>query len=51
MVMKKQLKNTSLNKFAIETPCNKIQEVTLKDGKKELNYLPGIIMDYTLIHS
>ena len=42
----KALKNTLLNKFAIETPNNKIQEVTLKDGSKELNYLPGTIMDY-----
>ena len=40
----KALKNTLLNKFAIETPDNKIQEVTLKDGSKELNYLPGTIM-------
>ena len=31
---KKALKNTLLNKFAIETPDNKIQEVTLKDGSK-----------------
>ena len=44
-------KNTLLNKFAIETPDNKIQEVTLKDGSKELNYLPGTIMDYASIHS
>ena len=36
---KKALKNTLLNKFAIETPDNKIQEVTSKDGSKELNYL------------
>ena len=42
---KKALKNTLLNKFAIETPDNKIQEVTLEDGSKELNYLPGTIMD------
>ena len=28
----KVLKNTLLNKLAIETPDNKIQEVTLKDG-------------------
>ena len=42
----KALKNTLLNKFAIETPDNKIQEVTLKDSSKELNYLPGTIMDY-----
>ena len=32
----KALKNTLLNKFAIETPDNKIQEVTLKDGSKNL---------------
>ena len=47
----KPLKNTLLNKFAIKTPDNKIQEVTLKDGLKELNYLPGTIMDYASIHS
>ena len=46
----KALKNTLLNKFAIETPDNKIQEVTLKDGLKELNYLPGTIMDYASIY-
>ena len=45
------LKNTLLNKFAIETPNNKLQEVTLQDGSKELNYLPGSIMDYTALHS
>ena len=28
----KALKNTLLNKFAIETPNNKLQEVTLQDG-------------------
>ena len=44
-------KNTLLNKLAIETPDNKIQEVTLKDGSKELNYLPGTIMDYASINS
>ena len=47
----KALKNTLLNKLAIETPDNKIQEVTLNDGLKELNYLPGIIMDYASINS
>ena len=47
----KALKNTLLNKLAIETPDNKIQEVTLKDGSKELNYLPGTIMDYTSINN
>ena len=46
----KALKNILLNKFAIETPDNKIQEVTLKDSSKELNYLPGTIMDYAPIH-
>ena len=47
----KALKNTLLNKFAIETPDNKIQEVTLKDGSKELKYLPDTIMDYASIYS
>ena len=45
----KALKDILLNKFAIETPDNKIQEVTLEDGLKELNYLPDTIMDYTSI--
>ena len=45
------LKNTLLNKFMIKTPNNKLQEVTLQDGSKELNYLPGIIMDYTSLQS
>ena len=45
------LKNTLLNKFAIETSNNKLQEVTLQDGSKELNYLPGTIMDYATLHS
>ena len=44
------LKNTLLNKFAIETPNNKL-EVTLQDGSKELNYLPGTIMDYASLQS
>ena len=47
----KALKNTLVNKFAIETPDNKIQEVTLRDGSKELNYLPGTIIDYASINS
>ena len=48
----KALKNTldPLNKFAIETPDNKIQEVTLEDGSKELNYLSSTIMDYASIY-
>ena len=48
---KTALKNTLLNKFAIETPNNKSQEVTLQDGSKELNYLPGTIMDYAALHN
>ena len=44
------LKNTLLNKFAIKTPNNKLQEVTLQDGSKEINYLPGTIMDYVPMH-
>ena len=47
----KALKNTLLNKLAIEMPNNKIQEVTLKDGLKEVNYLPGTIMDYDSVNS
>ena len=47
----KALKNTLLNKLAIETPDNKIQKVTLNDGSKELNYLPGTIIDYASINS
>ena len=45
------LKNTLLNKFAIKTPNNKLQEVALQDGSKELNYLPGTIMDYASLQS
>ena len=45
------LKNTLLNKFAIETPNNKLQTVTLQDSSKELNYLPGTIMDYAALQS
>ena len=45
------LKNTLLNKFTIKTPNNQLQEVTLQDGSKELNYLPGTIMDYASLQS
>ena len=45
------LKNTLLNKFAIETLNNKLQGVTLQDGSKELDYLPGTIMDYAAMHA
>ena len=44
------LKNTLLNKFTIETPKNKLQQVTLQDGSKELDYLPGTIMEYAPMH-
>ena len=47
----KALKNILLNKFAIETLNNKLQEVTLQDGSMELNYLPGTLMDYTSMQS
>ena len=47
---KRALKNTFLNKFAIEMPNNKLQEVTLKDGSKKLNYLTGTLMDYVSMH-
>ena len=29
---------------------NKLQEVTLQEGSKELDYLPGTIMDYVPMH-
>ena len=45
------LKNTLLNKFAIETSNSKLQEVTLQDDYKDLNYLPDTIMDYATLHS
>ena len=45
------LKNTLLNKFMIKTPNNKLPEVTLQDDSKEINYLPGTIMDYTSLQS
>ena len=38
------LKNTLLNKL------NKLQEVTLQDGSKEIDHLPGNIMDYAPMH-
>ena len=43
---KTALKNTLLNKFAIKTLNNKLQEVTLQDGFKEINYLPLWIMQH-----
>ena len=44
------LKNTLLNKFTIETPNNKLQEVSLQYSSKELDYLPGTIMEYAPMH-
>ena len=38
-----ELKNTLLNKFAIKTLNNKLQEVTLQDDSKENDYLPGLL--------
>ena len=45
------LKNTLLNNFTIKTLNNKLQEVTLQDSSKEINYLPGTIMDYASLQS
>ena len=41
----KALKNTLLNKLAIESPDNKFVDVTLKDGSKGLPYSPCTLMD------
>ena len=48
---KKALKNTSLNKSAIESPDNNFVDVTLKDGSKGLMYSPCNRMDYASIYS
>ena len=42
----KALKNTLLNKSAIESPDNKFVDMTLKDGSKGLMYSPCTLMDY-----
>ena len=47
---KKALKNTLLNKSAIESPDNKFETLTLKDGSKGLTYSPCTFMDYTSIY-
>ena len=39
----KALKNTLLNKLAIESPDNKFVDFTLKDGSKGLTYSPGTL--------
>ena len=47
---KKALKNTLLNKLAIESPDNKFVDITLKDGSKGLTYSPCTLMDYASIY-
>ena len=46
----KALKNTLLNKSAIESPDNKFVDITLKAGSKGLMYNPCTLMDYTSIY-
>ena len=46
----KALKNTLLNKSAIESPDNKFVDVTLKDDSKGLMYSPCILMNYVSIY-
>ena len=45
---KKHLKNTLLNKLAIESPDDKFVDVTLKDGSKGLTYSPCTLMSMPL---
>ena len=47
---KKTLKNTLLNKSAIEALDNKFVDVTLKDGSKGLTYSPCTLTDYASIY-
>ena len=47
---KKALKNTLLNKLAIESPDSKFVDITLKDGSKGLTYSACILMDYVSIY-
>ena len=46
----KALKNTLLNKSAIESRDNKFLDVTLKVGSKGLTYSPCTLMDYASIY-
>ena len=46
----KALKNTLLNKLAIESPDNKFVDITLKDGSKGLTYSSCTLMDYASIY-
>ena len=45
----KGLKNTLLNKPAIESPDNQISEIMLQDGSKGITYSPFTLMDYASI--
>ena len=47
----KALKNTLLNKSAIESPDNKFVDITLKDGSEGLTYSPCTLIDYASIFS
>ena len=47
---KKALKNTLLNKLAIESPDDKFVDITLKDGSKGLTYSLCTLMDYISIY-
>ena len=46
----KALKNTLLNKLAIESPDNKFIDITLTDGSKGLTYSPCTLVDYASIY-
>ena len=46
----KALKNTLLNKLAIESTDNKLVDITLKSGSKGLTYSPCTLMGYASIY-
>ena len=46
----KAIKNTLLNKSAIESSDNKFVDITLKDGSKGITYSPCTLMDYASIY-
>ena len=46
----KAIKNTLLNKSAIESPDNKFVDMTHKDDSKGLTYSPCTVMDYASIY-
>ena len=46
----KALKNTLLNKSAIESTDNKFIDITLKDGSIGLTYSPCTLTDYATIY-